>query len=314
MNAVCYKTNGAKACSSPLHFKKLELSDRAVLDKTLLHFPQRISGFTFAALFSWAPAYHYAWAKSEDGTIFISCELSANGEKHFLQPVGPFGAEARDRFLHLLGKLGPGAKIFGVGAEFIAKNPDFASRFNIQNDRSLANYLYNTHDLAALGGKFYAKKRNLVAQAHKLYKYTVHEMTPENSRECLSVLEQPNEKQGGADQTFKNEYLAIEAAVKNFAALSQDGILIKVNDQAGAFSIFEALAPEISVIHFEKADIRHKGIYQIINQETAKTIAAKGIPYINREEDLGIAGLRQAKLSYGPMEIIPSYTLISTGT
>jgi hypothetical protein len=85
--------------------------------------------------------------------------------------------------------------------------------------------------------------------------------------------------------------------------------LITVDDRPVAFSIYEAISPTTVAVHFERALRSYKGLYQVINCETAKVILSQGFEFINREEDLGDAGLRDAKMSYHPTEIIPAYEL-----
>jgi len=297
------------ALSPPLHFKKLEEVGQDILERILLRFPQRISGFTYAALFSWNAVYRYEWTPCGKETVLISCQISAGGQRHFLQPVGSFEPEAQGILLAAMKALPYPAKIFGVGAEFMQKNQGFVSHFTIENDPALANYTYRAGDLALLAGKFYAKKRNLIAQAHKLYQWSVHALTADNSGECLEVLGRLDAAPDQPDAARENEATAVRTALRHFAGLRQQGILIRAEEKAVAFSIFEPLNHDTAVIHFEKADRHYKGLYQIIHQETARAITAAGFSLVNREEDMGIAGLRQAKLSYGPSEIIPSYTL-----
>ncbi len=284
-------------------FKKIELSDRLLLKSILSRFPQRISGFTFATLFSWNPVYQYEWASCGPETLLISCKPTPETARHFLQPVGNFEPAAQALLLANLEKRDYPTKIFGVSKDFIRQYPAFVAHFDVKNDPALANYIYRAKDLATLAGKFYAKKRNMIAQARKLYDWTVHPLTPENSGECLVALAR-------VDDNDPKEKSAVITAVKNFAALDQKGLLIKIDGKPVAFSIFEALYPETAVTHFEKADRHYKGLYQIVNQESAKMLVTAGFSLINREEDMGIAGLHQAKHSYGPSEIIPAYTLV----
>ena len=98
-----------------------------------------------------------------------------------------------------------------------------------------------------------------------------------------------------------------------FDELEQSGLVIKVDGQPVAFSIFERQNLDTAVVHFEKALKTVKGLYQIVNRETARLIAADGYHLINREEDLDRPGLRQAKLSYFPLNIYPVFNLEFTG-
>ena len=95
----------------------------------------------------------------------------------------------------------------------------------------------------------------------------------------------------------------------HFAPLGQQGTLLRVEGRPVAFSIWEPIGAKTAVIHFERALRRFKGLYQVVNQETARRIVQSGLELINREEDLGDPGLRQAKQSYHPVALLPSLSL-----
>lgn len=226
-----------------------------------------------------------------------------------MQPLGVFDAEQQNVMLASMRQQSYPVKIFGVNEGFLRLHPDFAAKFDISNDLGQANYIYHTKALATLAGKTYAKKRNLISQAQNLYAWTAEPLTAENSAECLKVLARLDPPAGDDQATQLKELLATRVTIKNFAHLKLKGMLICVKGEPVAFSVYEAINPSTAAIHIEKADRNFKGLYQIINQETAKAIDAEGYAFINREEDMGQEGLRQAKLSYAPSEIIPSYTL-----
>jgi hypothetical protein len=102
---------------------------------------------------------------------------------------------------------------------------------------------------------------------------------------------------------------ALECTLRHFDDFGQQGLLISVNGRAVAFSIYEPISPTTIAVHFERALRSYKGLYQVVNWETAKVAAVQGYEFINREEDLGDAGLRKAKMSYNPIEIVPAYEL-----
>jgi hypothetical protein len=103
---------------------------------------------------------------------------------------------------------------------------------------------------------------------------------------------------------------ALDFILNHFSQFKEEGILIRVDGKPVAFSIYEPLNPSTCVVHFEKAMREYKGLYQLVNRETAKQIMSKGCKNINREEDLGIEGLRKAKLSYYPLELCPAHALV----
>jgi len=108
---------------------------------------------------------------------------------------------------------------------------------------------------------------------------------------------------------LEDEFTAIERAFENFDRLGFEGIALWVKNRLVAFCVFSRLNHDTYNIQFEKSDIAFKGAAQVINQETTKYLRNKCV-YLNREQDLGIKGLRQAKLSYEPERLIVPQTLI----
>ena len=170
-------------------FRKLSMDCKPVFERLARELPQRVAGYTFAELFSWNSVYNYEWASSEDGTVFISCTPEGETGRHFLQPLGHFGEDAQETFLHILKMSPTPAKIFGVTPEFMEVHKGFVAKFNVENDPGLANYVYKTESLSTLAGKAYAKKRNQIAQARALYEWTVEPLNAANAKDCLTVLD-----------------------------------------------------------------------------------------------------------------------------
>lgn len=108
------------------------------------------------------------------------------------------------------------------------------------------------------------------------------------------------------DDGLKYENLGINDALKNFDALKIQGGILRYEGEIIAFSFGEVLNSTTALIHIEKANIAYKGAYQAINQALLKNEFAS-LRYANREEDLGIEGLRKAKLSYQPEFLLEKY-------
>jgi len=104
------------------------------------------------------------------------------------------------------------------------------------------------------------------------------------------------------------EWAAIGAVLTNFQALQLQGAVILINDQVQAFSCGELLNKDTVVIHLEKADPELRSLYAVINQEFTRQAWA-GVPFINREQDLGEPGLRKAKLSYHPHHLVEKFRI-----
>jgi uncharacterized protein len=291
-------------------FAPVELSQNNLLSGFLGRHPQPLSGYTFATLAAWQEHFAYSWTLAEPDALFISCTLGSRRERHLMQPLGQFSRGLQDHLLSEAAGLPYDLRIVGVCDAFLKNHPDFVGRFAVKEDRAAANYVYRTEDLAKLPGRRYAKKRNLLAQASGLFRWAVAPLISERTDMCFSVLEDIKiAEQPEMDYDFQKELLALEYTLRHFRELDQMGIVVSIEARPVAFSIYERISPDTAAIHFERALRSYKGLYQVINCETARAIAEMGIEFINREEDIGNPGLRDAKLSYHPHHLVTAYEL-----
>ena len=111
-----------------------------------------------------------------------------------------------------------------------------------------------------------------------------------------------------SDPILENEKKAILYSMKHFFDLNLSGITIRINDAIESIAVYEQMNPDTAVVHYEKGSPDYDGIYKTINQETAK-ILMNDFKFINRESDMGIPGLRKAKMSYKPHHMVEVYTI-----
>jgi len=293
-----------------LSFGRITLDEKNKIADFLQKYPHCLNGYTFPSLLAWGEVYSYGFAFIDEETLIISTYLESTKEQHLLEPVGLFPLNIQHQFLQSISKNPYPVKIFAVSDSFIEKNKEFCSHFNDQNERKFANYIYKTSDLALLPGNHYEKKRNLLSQAEKLYQWEVEALTDDCHAHCVQILLSIGKK-ATIEPDLLNELKALKMMLTHFKELKIKGLVIKVENKPVAFSIYGELNKNMVDIYFEKADRNFKGLYQLINLETAKACLYQGYEFINREEDLGIEGLRQAKMSYFPSEII-SFHLLTT--
>jgi hypothetical protein len=291
-------------------FSDVQLSDSEFLAGLLRRHPQPLTGFTFSTLAAWHPFFHYKWVEAEPNTLLISCVLDPDPHPQLLQPVGPLSQELTQKLLKAAADLPYPLKIVGVCGRFLDDNPAFRDSFAVHEDRAVSNYVYSAAALATLAGRKYSKKRNLLSQASGQYKWSTRNITPSLIDSCFEVLDSIiREESPEVKGMLKRELDALECTLRHFEEFSQQGLIVSVEDRPVAFSIFEPINPTTIAVHFERALRSYKGLYQVINWETAKIVASQGFEFINREEDLGDTGLRDAKMSYHPIEIVPAYEL-----
>ncbi|MCR5401246.1 MAG: phosphatidylglycerol lysyltransferase domain-containing protein [Treponema sp.] len=188
----------------------------------------------------------------------------------------------------------------------------------VTEDPDLGDYIYLREKLALLSGKKFSKKRNHIHQFEKKYPdYEFELLSPENLSFARQIEEswlfQTMQEEESADLLYEKEI--INTLLDNFSFLSKmlslSGGLLFVNEADGqkkaiSFCISSRLSKDVTDIHFEKClwPYDRDGGYALINREFAKTLDTT---YINREEDLGIEGLRKAKLSYYPEMVLEKF-------
>lgn len=291
-----------------LDFAPVTLNDQQQLDSILKGHPQKLCIYTFPNLVAWQAVHSYKWCLFTPDTLLLSIQV--NGQEHLLQPEGSFTEKDQQELLEILRHQPQPVNIYRVPNQFLKQQPAFCSHFTDTIDPSRANYLYRTKDLATLAGRNYDKKRNLISQFERQYTWTAAPLTKNCGPHCIKILlEIANKKPVENSATLEGELKALEFMMTHFEQLNQKGCLLSIDGKPVAFSIYEALNPTTAVIHFEKADREFKGVYQMINRETAKMIANDGLEFINREEDLGVSGLHQAKMSYHPISLETAHLL-----
>jgi hypothetical protein len=178
----------------------------------------------------------------------------------------------------------------------------FPEKYTLLENRDSYDYLYLAEDLISLKGKKYHGKRNHLKKFYG-YNWEYRDLTPELFDKCIEFSAKTyNDKAGFSEFSTVVEQYAINAFFNFFKEMELKGGVLLVDGEIVAFTIGEQLNSDTFCIHIEKADTNFQGSFTAINHEFAKrNINCK---YINREEDMGIDGLRQAKKSYYPIFLL----------
>ncbi len=286
-----------------LEFKKLELEDAPILRPFIQRNPQQLTGYTFSVLMAWRKVYHYSWAFLDSDTLLIACVVDDTPRPNLLQPIGAFTRKNQEYLIEEIRKLSLPLRFFGLSKSFIDERSWFFDQLLVRSDRDGANYIYDASELASLAGKKFQKKRNLLSQAQRSFEWTVENVSVANLTDCFAVLKKMEDEGSVLTDSAKSEMIASAESLALFEQLDLQGILIRVSGEPVALSLWEEQLPDTAVIHCEKATRDLKGLYQVINNESAKRLHAAGFAFLNREDDGGNEGQRQAKLTYNPVEI-----------
>jgi len=167
--------------------------------------------------------------------------------------------------------------------------------------------VYRVGDLAELSGRRYHKKRNLVRRCLDAYDCQYESITGQNVAECMEMQDRWCEaRRCGREPGLCAEYVAIREAFTHDEELQLIGGGVRVEGRIEAYAIGEQLGSGTAVCHFEKAMPGFGGLGQVINQWFAKYSLSE-FEFVNREQDLGIPGLRQAKQSYYPHHMVEKF-------
>jgi hypothetical protein len=185
----------------------------------------------------------------------------------------------------------------------------YPGRFRFQCDRDSFDYVYLIEDLAHLKGRKFQKKRNHLNRFRSLYpNWRVEPISPDNLPAVQRMAKQWYENRQESDPTgsYTLEKVALDRALSQYEALRLDGLALYDGEEVLAFSIASALTEDTFDVHFEKAREDVDGAYAAINQAFAEYLHNKypQVRYLDREDDMGLEGLRKAKLSYNPDHMI----------
>jgi len=291
-----------------ISYKEIELSDKPIFDYYFSLRPFENSEFTFTNLFIWRHSYKIEFAVIEDHLCLAGCY-----KNHFPILFPPVGKDLNktgivlERMIEDYKRRGFPIIIKGITEFYRDLFEQWApGLLNYEEDYNNYDYVYLSKDLIKLEGRAYHSKRNHINQFIKSYEYQYESINENNIEECM-IAEMEWAANRRDDPDLLHEKEAIMEALRNFDALQLKGGALRIDNKIQAFSLGELLNPDMAVIHIEKANINYKGCYAMINQQFAEHEWSQ-VTYINREEDMGIPGLRKAKESYHPVKMIKKFT------
>lgn len=290
-------------------FQPIALEDRDEIRDRLRTYQPENSELTFTNLFIWRAHYGFLWSVLDDCLTILS--TAGCSELCVLPPVGPAPrAEVTRTIIEWL-KKEKGVAIPCIDRadrKLVAELAD-DPRFEIESLRDQFDYVYRSEDLIQLAGGAYRAKRNHINYFMRTYGYAYEPLDESHIKACLALSENwCDPRRCEEDLNLLGEWDAIREALTNFTALGMAGGVILVDGKVEAFALGERLNEQTAVVHIEKANTEIRGLYAAINQQFCER-QWQGVPFVNREQDLGEAGLREAKLSYNPDHLVEKYRI-----
>ena len=287
-----------------IEFKSVGVGDRKIFEQFYPYRYHRNAESSFGNLCA------YSFLYSGEYAIVDNCLVT---RVHYPTPKEvsyhyPFGFGDCERVLDLLIE---DARENNLPMSMVCRKEDLAQRhrelFEFEAKRDFFDYLYLREDLQYLKGRKYQAKRNHINKFSSLYNWTFSPLRTEDMEECMcleelwlqdAVLKNPN-----AETDYQNEKRIIRFLIENMEDLGVVAAAVRVEGKIVAFSLGSSINNDTFDVHIEKADRNFEGAFAIINQQMAEHLP-QNFKYINREEDLGLEGLRKAKLSYHPYMLI----------
>ncbi len=181
--------------------------------------------------------------------------------------------------------------------------------FTVREDRDAADYLYRISDLTELAGRKYDGKRNLIKKFRAQQAYEYAALTASDIHECLDFGRKwCIVKDCDNIESLDQERRALREMVDHFSDFGLIAGAIRIRGEVAAIAIAERLNPDTMVMHILKADAALPGLYQTMMNEFL-IHERRGFEQVNLEQDLGVEGLRKAKLSYHPARLVNKYTI-----
>jgi hypothetical protein len=294
-------------------FRRIELADKEQINSCLAVSDFRGCEYSFANNLAWCRladtliAFH--------GDFYISCSFY-DGNPYFTFPAGVFIDErGKEKYFQLFSELkkyaenqGKKFAVTSVSADnLLWLQDEYGDKLITTAERDSFDYIYNSEDLINLQGKKYHGKRNHIKR-FKEHDWSFKPITADDFDECIAFAAGFYNRSDENDFSAVVEQYAINTFFNNFDCLGLSGGMLYSDGELAGFTIGERLNSDTFDVHIEKAKAEIQGAYPTLCNEFAKTAA--DFKYINREEDLGLEGLRKSKLSYRPAFLQEKYTLL----
>lgn len=307
-------------------FNNLTEKDVKLLESYFDGFDYQSSSHTFLANYIWRNTHKLTWDIIEDYLLIAGLGNTEQDEEEYfmsfpLTKTGSYdGAKVRravEKAREIFAAKGKAFEMGLVPENLVpAVKEAFGEQVFLKHERDDDDYIYLKEELVKLSGRKYHQKKNHLNYFLRNNQFTYEEATSEMIPEIMEYIYSKNEyKLGETPEEWKSilemETVAIGELLK-FAGRGLLSGIIRINGKIEAVTLGEFAktdSKETVIVHVEKADDRIRGLYQAINNEFCKRLPKETV-YVNREEDMGLANLRQTKLSYKPFKMAEKYTLI----
>ncbi|MFC1496151.1 DUF2156 domain-containing protein [Candidatus Margulisiibacteriota bacterium] len=284
------------------NFKLLELADKKEILSWLNKYPQTMCEMNFLFLFLWQHSNNHK-------LTIINNNLIIHVNSPIYPPYSYYPIGDHEIINTIEQCLTFSRCISCVSEQNVKKYFSNNNTFKVVEDIKNHDYIYLTNDLIRLEGKKYDGKRNHIKRFKKNNSYIYKKLEKKDQEKCIQILKLWQNKNTNLDKlTIESQRDALATLFDNFNNLNMHGGVLIVNNKIEAFSIASPISNEMVTIHFEIGNPELKGIFTTLTHELAKNELSR-FKYINREQDLGLPGLRKSKLSWNPHHLERKFDL-----
>ncbi len=296
-----------------LQLQEITIDKKEELNRFLNRRCSQNSEFTFTNLFMWRKSYDIKYLVIDD--MLCLMPKHGDGPRSATFPIGFMNEDGTEHdIVPVVNTLLEECKMHGYepllriyDERALQKlNDAFPGKFLISEDINSFDYVYRVEDLINLSGKKYHAKKNHINKFKSLYSWEYQSISRENLDECLALFEKWHEKKGDEAFGLDEEREAVQELFNHWDSLDVRGGCIRVDGEMVAFSVGEPLCGKTAVIHLEHADTDYQGSFAMMNQQFLEH-EWQEFEYVNREEDMGIPGMRKVKESYRPAFMVKKY-------
>ena len=304
---------------------RITLGARPHMERYLQSFEYKASGLSFSSLYMWRDINYFSWKNIGDYLCIAAVSnLPEENERIFLLPPltpdGCYDPESLRKTIYQAREIFEergipfSMRLVPLHMLDVMRNA-CPGELRFTADRANFDYVYLAKDLKELAGRAYHGKRNHLNYFLNHYTFEYVPLTSQMTGEAMDFIARFNERKVEKEgippdeaKLLKMEEKAMKDAFENIESVGYLAGAIRIDGALEALTLGGFLGKNTVTVHVEKANVEYRGLYQAINNEFCKRIPAH-IKYINREEDMGLAGLRKAKLSYNPIKLLEKYNV-----
>lgn len=298
-----------------MDFKEINIDAKEILDKYFEMVEYEACEYCFNTLFMWQHAYKTCYHIGDGFAVLVG---EHDGELFSILPLAPKEKipEAIQTAIDWFDADKSKVYFRGIDSSVVEMLKEiYPDKFSYIEERDIFDYVYDAEKMRTLKGRKLSSKRNHINSFLRDYEGRIEKrlLTKEDFPQCFELMDTWNDSKNGNDEyenSKDDEYIGIKKLLDNYDILSDKlkiyGVFL--DGKLEAFSMGEKINDNMALVHIEKANPQIRGLYPFITKYFLVD-EFPDVEWVNREEDMGVEGLRKAKLSYYPERFVEKFTV-----